>query len=119
MKRIVIVIATLALLLAACSSGGSTSAATAAPSATTAASGDIDGEAIFTLNCVRCHGADLAGGVGKPLKAGSAAASKSDEELLATITNGVEGTVMPVWSRTLSAEEIAAVLGYIRSVQNS
>ena len=111
MKRLVILIAVFALLAAACSSGGST--------ATTAASGGIDGEAIYTANCVSCHSADLSGGVGKPLNAGSPAAGDPDAELIETITNGVSGTAMPAWGDKLSADEISAVLAYIRSVQNS
>jgi cytochrome c5 len=77
-----------------------------------------DGQQIFTENCVPCHGADLAGGVGKPLNAGSAAAGKSDEQLITTITNGVAGTAMPAWGEKLSADEIKAVLAYIRSVES-
>jgi len=76
-----------------------------------------DGQAVYESNCVACHGADLSGGVGKPLDAGSPAAGGPDEELLNTITNGVAGTAMPAWGDQLSAEEITAVVSYIRSVQ--
>jgi len=77
-----------------------------------------EGKAIFEENCVPCHGEDLSGGVGKPLNAGSAAASKTDEELTSIITNGVPGTAMPTWGDKLSSDQIAAVLSYIRAVQN-
>lgn len=77
-----------------------------------------DGQAIFQQNCVPCHGADLAGGVGKPLNAGSEAAGKTDAQLTTIITNGVSGTAMPAWGPKLSADEIQAVIGYIRSVEN-
>jgi len=109
MRRIVIVIAALALLLAACSSGGST--------ATTAGSSGVDGQAVYAASCSECHGASLQGVDGKPLDAKSAAATDSDEELLGIITNGVAGTAMPAFADQLSAEEIKAVLAYIRSVQ--
>jgi mono/diheme cytochrome c family protein len=118
MKRLVVLIAVLALLAAACGGGGATET-TAAPAATAAPSGgDVAlGETIFQQNCAACHGADLSGGVGKPLNAGSDAAAKSDAELLQIITNGVSGTAMPAWGSSLSEEEIAAVLAYIRSRQ--
>lgn len=82
-----------------------------------------EGQTIFTNNCVPCHGADLSGGVGLPLNAGSEAASLSDEELTTIITNGVAGTAMPAWGSAnaptqLSADQIAAVLSYIRAYQN-
>jgi len=82
-----------------------------------------EGKTIFADNCVPCHGADLSGGVGLPLNAGSQAASLSDEELTTIITNGVAGTAMPAWGSDtaptqLSEEQIAAVLSYIRAYQN-
>jgi cytochrome c55X len=83
-----------------------------------AAAQTADGKSIFEANCLPCHGADLSGGVGKPLNAGSEAADKSDAELTSIITNGVPGTPMPAWGEKLSPEEIAAVLGYIRSVES-
>jgi len=77
-----------------------------------------DGQAVFESKCVACHGADLSGGVGKALNAGSSAASASDEELIGIITNGVPGTAMPAWGDQLSGDEITEVLAYIRTVQN-
>lgn len=124
MRRLVVLIAVLALVLAACGGGGS-STTTAAPSGTTTTAtgsggtgGDVAlGKQIYEQNCVSCHSADLSGGIGKPLNAGSPAAGDPDEELLETITNGVSGTAMPAWGNSLSEDEIKAVLAYIRSVQ--
>jgi len=124
MKRLVVLIAVLALVLAACGGGGSTT--TAAPSGATVTtasgsggtSGDVAlGKQVYEQNCVSCHSADLSGGIGKPLNAGSPAAGDSDKELLEVITNGVSGTSMPAWGNSLSEDEIKAVLAYIRSVQ--
>lgn len=76
-----------------------------------------EGQAVYESNCVACHAADLSGGVGKALNAGSAAADLPDGQLVDIITNGVSGTAMPAWGDQLSAEEITAVVSYIRSVQ--
>ncbi len=88
-----------------------------APAVPAAAQVD-EGKAIFEENCVPCHGEDLSGGVGKPLNAGSDAASKTDEELTSIITNGVPGTAMPSWGDKLSSDQISQVLSYIRAVQD-
>ncbi len=122
MKRLVALVAVLALVLAACGGGGTST--TEAPSGTTAttaapsgnAGGDVTaGKTVYDQNCVSCHGADLSGGVGKALNAGSQAAGKSDDQLLKIITDGVSGTAMPGWGNSLSEDQIKDVLAYIRS----
>ena len=59
-----------------------------------------EGEAIFKKHCVRCHGPDEKGeaAVGTPdFTDPKCQASLTDEELIATITNGRKGTIMPAW----------------------
>lgn len=76
---------------------------------------DASGQEVFAQVCARCHGADLAGGVGPALGAGSNAASQPDEFLTATVTNG-RGR-MPSFAQTLTPEQIERVVGYVRQVQ--
>lgn len=76
---------------------------------------DASGEDVYLQVCARCHGADLGGGVGPALGAGSEAAERTDEYLLGTITNG-RGR-MPSFSQTLSEGQIDRVVAYLRQVQ--
>ncbi len=75
---------------------------------------------IYAATCAACHGADLEGGGGflnprgPSLGPGSAAAGRSDDYYTQTITRG-QGRMPPV--RTLSDQQIALVISYIRSVQ--
>jgi len=97
-------------------SAGSTTTTAGPTTSTTGAA--VDGKAIYAGKCRVCHGANLEGGVGLPLGPGSDAVADSDQTLIGFITDGVAGTAMPAWGGKLSSEEIQAVLGYIRSVQN-
>jgi mono/diheme cytochrome c family protein len=86
--------------------------------AVTACSGpaeDASGEDVYIQVCARCHGADLGGGVGPALGAGSEAADRTDEFLVDTITHG-RGR-MPSFSQTLSEGQIDRVVTYLRRVQ--
>ncbi len=85
------------LMLAGCSSGS-----------------QPDGALIYANNCSSCHGADLGGGRGVPLDAGSEAASKSDDEYLVVIRSGTG--IMPSY-QGFSDEQVAAVIAYLRRLQ--
>lgn len=76
---------------------------------------DATGEEIYQQVCARCHGAALTGRVGPALGPGSDAARQPDDFLVRTITDG-RGR-MPSFSLTLSDEQIARVISYIREVQ--
>lgn len=76
---------------------------------------DATGEEIFQQVCARCHGAAMTGGIGPALGPGSDASDQPDDFLAETITNG-RGR-MPSFSLTLSDEQIARVVAYIREVQ--
>ena len=73
-----------------------------------------DGAVIYTRTCATCHGADLGGGVGAALGAGTAAAGLSDAQLRAIIRDGVPG--MPP-SRSLSEEQLDALIAFLRQEQ--
>jgi cytochrome c6 len=80
-----------------------------------------DGADTFKAKCAMCHGADGAGqtAMGKNMglkDLGSADVQKqSDAALTATITNG-KGK-MPPYGSKLSADEIAGVVKYIRTLK--
>jgi mono/diheme cytochrome c family protein len=73
------------------------------------------GEAIFAANCSACHGADLGGMAGPALGPGSNSVTLPDEELVAAIAGG--RNAMPAFAGVLEAEEIAAVIAYLRDAQ--
>lgn len=77
------------------------------------------GKALFSKNCAVCHGDDANGRVGPTLKK-DFPAIRVDAFLKETITSGVDGSVMPAWSRTkggpLTDAEIDDIVAYIRSL---
>lgn len=76
---------------------------------------NASGEEIFRQICSRCHGEDLAGGVGPPLGPGSEVADMTDDFMRFTIHNG-RGR-MPSFSHTLSDQQVDLVIAYIREAQ--
>lgn len=85
--------------------------ATAAPSAEELAAG----RRLFALHCAACHGVDGRGGRGASLARPKLRRVSDDKSLGEAIVNGIPGTEMPsVWQ--LSEQEIARVVGYVRSL---
>lgn len=76
---------------------------------------DATGEEIYSQLCSRCHADDLSGGIGPPLGPGSNAAQQDDLFLEFTISRG-QGR-MPSFSGTLSEEQIARLIEYLRQEQ--
>ena len=82
------------------------------------------GRAIYQRHCADCHGPEgrgdgpqatsLSPRPGNLISAQTSA--KSDQELMKIIAKGRQRTAMTGWEDRLSAEEQAAVLGYIRSL---
>ena len=86
---------------------------------------DIDqGRKIYETHCLECHGVQghgdgprattLAPRPGNLISA--ATSSKTDDELLAIITNGVPRTSMQGWNDRLSLDDRRNALAYIRSL---
>lgn len=82
------------------------------------------GKKIFDTKCATCHGTDAKG---KPAMAkmfkvepveldltSAGPAGKKDEELTKTISDGKNK--MPAYSKQLKADEIKAVVGYVRTL---
>jgi mono/diheme cytochrome c family protein len=76
---------------------------------------DATGEEIYVQLCSRCHGEDLAGGIGSALGPGSNAANQDDEFLELTIMRG-KGR-MPAFGSTLAADQLDRLIGFIRERQ--
>ncbi|HHT9111194.1 MAG TPA: c-type cytochrome [Candidatus Brocadiaceae bacterium] len=81
---------------------------------------EINPKKLFEYHCATCHGDDGKGTKrGHELKAPNLAdanwqATKKDEELLNSITNGKNK--MPRWGEKLKAEEIQALARYVRKL---
>ncbi len=74
----------------------------------------IEIRALVQNTCGGCHGVGLDGGMGPSLKP-EALASKADDLLITTITNGRKGTAMPSWKATFNADEIAWLVSTLKS----
>ncbi|MDP1768907.1 MAG: cytochrome c [Nitrospirota bacterium] len=83
-----------------------------------------DGHVVYEKNCLRCHGDKLDGNgpdsrdlIVRPANLQSQSSrSKTDWELLVTITNGALYTPMHGFRGKLTDQQIFDVLSYIRSV---
>jgi len=84
-----------------------------------------DGSDVFRKNCVSCHGKNGQGtpGLAPALKGDAFVTGSSVDEVIATVTNGRSGAekhfkdlpiAMPAWGKQLSADDIKAVVAYIR-----
>jgi len=80
----------------------------------------VDAPSLFAKTCASCHGAKgspspaMAHSMGIPDFAGGALASIPDSVLKNTIADG-KGRMMPSYKARLSAEQIAALVRYIRT----
>lgn len=76
----------------------------------------LTGKEIYNLACASCHGVGLSGDKDfPPLGPGSDAQELSDARLARQISQGEDA--MPAFGGTLSQEQIAAVIDYLRTVQ--
>jgi mono/diheme cytochrome c family protein len=82
----------------------------------------VDAAAIYSAKCAKCHGSD-GSGVEKYKKKGQKSftdsawqKTRSDAQLTASINNG-KGEAMAAWKGKLTAEEIKALVAYVRSLK--
>lgn len=73
------------------------------------------GAAIYTTNCVGCHGAELQGGIGPNLIDEVWIHGGQPEEVLRTITEGVSAKGMPTWGPILGPDKARQVAAYVLS----
>jgi len=79
------------------------------------------GETIYQLNCVACHGASGEGGIGPALNAKQFLQSATDAQIDVLIAVGVPGSQMNAYSidfgGPLTSEQIKAVTTFLRSLE--
>ncbi len=84
-----------------------------------------EGQGIYLQQCAGCHGAtgdgrgNFSAALLKPapeLNRAQALAQKNDTEIYAAVANGVAGTPMPSFARTLDEDDIWATVAYVRSL---
>ena len=82
------------------------------------AAGDTTkGSKVYTAYCAACHQADgtgMNGALAADLVKDKTRLAKSDAALTNSIKNGMPGTAMIAWGGTLSDDEVANVLAYMR-----
>jgi mono/diheme cytochrome c family protein len=123
------------LAVTACSSGGSTSTSTTTTTAaSTAPNGAMtaskksaaSGADVYSNNCSSCHQAGGKGVAGNfPPLAGNPVVTGDANKVVHIVKFGLNGKLavagksyngmMPAWSGSLSSDQIAAVLTYVRS----
>jgi len=72
----------------------------------------IAGAELYATNCATCHAPDGSGGQGPKIGDGVAAGRYSDDEMVELVTGGRDA--MPSFDKTLTDEEIAQVVAYVR-----
>lgn len=78
---------------------------------------DASGAQLYSQFCARCHAADLSGGIGPAMGAGSDLVERPDSYVADVIANG-RGS-MPAFSRTLSNAQVQLLVDLIRAEQGS
>jgi cytochrome c oxidase cbb3-type subunit 3 len=78
------------------------------------------GEAIFLANCIPCHKEKAIGDIGPNLTDEYWLRAKgTPETVFYTVFNGSAANGMPVWSETISKEEIYLAVTYVMSLHNT
>ncbi len=73
------------------------------------------GAVVFQTNCVACHGADLHGKIGPNLTDDVWIHGGKPQDIVNTITNGVQAKGMPTWGPILGPERVREVAAYVIS----
>jgi alcohol dehydrogenase (cytochrome c) len=72
----------------------------------------VDGSEVFKASCASCHGLDARGGEHGP----NLTQLGAEEDLAAIVKAGVSAKGMPAFGETLKAEQIEAVVQYVRTL---
>lgn len=90
-----------------------TSTDAASPAGEQHAAAGVDAKAIFSQKCAGCHGATGGGGMGPAL---GDVEAKGDAHIKNVITNGSPTKGMPAFGPQLKAEEIDALVAYVKTL---
>jgi cytochrome c oxidase cbb3-type subunit III len=77
------------------------------------------GEAVFTKNCVACHGVGGGGVIGPNLTDAAWVHGGTPGAIHKVIVEGVLAKGMPPWGRLLKSEEIEQVTAYVISIKGT
>lgn len=69
---------------------------------------------VYAENCAACHGGNGEGTAIAPALNTDELRAQPTEDLLATINNGVSGTLMASWKDTLTSEQTDAVIAFLQ-----
>lgn len=75
------------------------------------------GQALYESNCAPCHGSGGSGGLGPGLRPNPFIEARSNEELIAFLLAGRDGTAMDGFQDILTEEELANILIVLRAWQ--
>ncbi len=75
------------------------------------------GAQVYADNCAACHGPQGEGGIGKPLQGSPFILEQPNAELLTFIQEGRPGTAMAGFKDSLSEQQIADVIAWLRDLQ--
>jgi cbb3-type cytochrome c oxidase subunit III len=78
----------------------------------------VQGETLYALHCASCHGAEGEGAEAMSLANPVFLETASDPFIRYSIYQGRRGTEMAAWGATLTADEIDALVAFIRSWQD-
>jgi mono/diheme cytochrome c family protein len=73
------------------------------------------GEGLYGVYCAACHGREGAGSLLTAVSLKEAARGMDDATLATFIAEGLSGTSMPGYGKTLTGEQIAALVAFIRT----
>jgi aldose sugar dehydrogenase len=77
-----------------------------------------DGAALYQQYCAQCHGAELSGGMASSLIDGVWQFGAGDNYIRRNIKHGIPHLGMPSYERSMSDNEIQAVVQYIRNAED-
>ncbi len=125
-----LILAVSVAVLGGCAKGSSSSTTTTTTQSTAAASTPMparmaSGMTVYNANCATCHGAKGAGQTGAfPPLDGNGVVTGDPKAVIRIVKLGLKGPVrmkgvmyngqMPAWNGTLSDDQIASVITYIR-----
>lgn len=121
------------IILAACSNNAQTSSKTNSVTGNAAATApgpkrmsSANGSMVYGTNCSTCHSSDGKGSPGAfPPLAGNPVVNGDATKVIHIVKNGLSGTIkingatyagqMPAWKGTLTNDQIASVISYVRA----